>query len=32
MIRVEIPLKLPSLNTYINQCRYNSCEIYKENK
>lgn len=23
MIKVEIPLKLPSLNTYINQCRYN---------
>lgn len=23
MIRVEIPLKLPSLNEYINKCRYN---------
>jgi len=23
MIKAEIPLKLPSLNTYINQCRYN---------
>ena len=32
MIKLEIPLKLPSLNTYINQCRYNSCEIYKEMK
>lgn len=23
MTRVEIPLKLPSANEYINECRYN---------